>query len=39
MAQWLKFNTLTVLVAWIRFLVAEPHHSSVSSHAVVVALR
>ena len=33
MAWWLKLDTLAS-VACVWFLVAEPHHSSVSSHAV-----
>ena len=37
MAQWLKFSALTALVAWVRFLGTEPHHSSVSSYAVAAA--
>ena len=38
MAQWLKFGALTASVAWVWFLVTEPHHFSVSCHAVVAAL-
>ena len=30
-------SALTTLVAWMHFLVREPHHPSISSHAVVVA--
>ena len=31
------FIGLTTSVAWVHFLVMEPHHPSVSCHAVVVA--
>ena len=37
MTQWLKFGALTNSVARVQFPVMEPHHSSVSSHAVAVA--
>ena len=33
--QWLKFSVLTASVAVVRFPVVEPHHMSVSCHAVV----
>ena len=36
MAQWLKFGMLC-FAAQVQFLGAEPHHLSVSSHAVVAA--
>ena len=31
------FRTFTDSTAWIHFLIAEPHHPSVSCYAVVVA--
>ena len=37
MAWWLKFSSLTTSVAWVWFLVTEPHHLSIGSHAVVAA--
>ena len=37
MVQWLKFRAPIASVAWVHFPVAEPHHPSVSSHAVVAA--
>ena len=37
MAYWLKFSALTTSVARVHFLVKEPHHLSVSFHAVAVA--
>ena len=37
MAQWLMFGALTTSMAWVQFPVTEPHHSSVSCHAVAVA--
>ena len=37
MVLWFTFSTLTTLVAWVHFPIAEPHHLSVGSHAVVVA--
>ena len=37
MAQWINFVALTASGPWVRFPVVEPHHSSVCSHAVVVA--
>ena len=36
-AQWLKFCALTTSAAQVHCLVTEPHHSSVSGHAVVAA--
>ena len=37
MAWWLRFQALTTSAARAQFLGAEPHCSSVGSHAVVVA--
>lgn len=34
MVQSLKFDALTALAAWVRFLVMEPHGPPVSCHAV-----
>ena len=39
MTQWLKFGALTASAAPVHFLVMEPHHPSVSSHAVAAAHR
>ena len=36
-AYWLEFSTLTTWAAQVRLLGVEPHHSSVSSHAVAAA--
>ena len=36
MVLWLKF-ALTTSAAWVHFPVVEPHHSSISCQAVVVA--
>ena len=38
MVWWLRFGALTALAARVHFLVAEPHHLSVSCHAMSVAL-
>ena len=37
MAQWLKFSVSTTPAAQVCFLVVEPHHPSVSCHAVAAA--
>ena len=37
MVKWLKLGTLTTSAAQVHFPGMEPHHSSVSSHAVVAA--
>ena len=36
MVWWLKLSAFTALVAWVHFPIIEPHHPSVSCHAVVV---